>query len=57
MDKHGFHRHHQLPTDQDLKVMNSKVKDLGVFLHEHEWKVEQLDEASFPEPRQSERPV
>jgi ABC-type polysaccharide/polyol phosphate transport system ATPase subunit len=57
MDKHGFHRYHQLPTDQDLKVMNSKVKDLGVFLHEHEWKVEQLDEASSPEPRQSERPV
>jgi ABC-type polysaccharide/polyol phosphate transport system ATPase subunit len=57
MDKHGFHRYHQLPTDQDLKVMNSKVKDLGVFLHEHEWKFEQMDEASFPEPRQSERPV
>jgi energy-coupling factor transporter ATP-binding protein EcfA2 len=40
MDANGFHRYHQLPTAQNLTVQNRRTKDLGVFLHRHEWFVE-----------------
>jgi len=53
MDKHGFHRFHQLPTEQNLTVQNRSVKDLGLFLHAHEWRVESMDTAA----RQAEGPV
>lgn len=53
MDAHGFHRYHQMPTSKNLVVQNSKTRDLGLFLHEHEWRVESRDAA----PRRAERPV
>ena len=53
MDEHGFHRFHQLPTEQNLLVKNTEVLELGVFLHSHEWRVETEEKA----PRQAERPV
>jgi len=40
MDKHGFHRFHQLPSSENLVIEVAKEKDLGVMLHEHDWKVE-----------------
>ncbi|MCA8955365.1 MAG: ABC transporter ATP-binding protein [Planctomycetes bacterium] len=48
MDRHGFHRHHQLPTRENLVVQNAKMRDLGVFLHPHSWRVESLDEVERP---------
>ena len=53
MDRHGFHRYHQMPTSENLIVQDSKIRDLGVFLHEHEWRVESRDVAS----RRAERSV
>ena len=55
MDQHGFHRFHQVPTDQNLIVQNHKMKDLGWFLHAHEWNVESWD--SKQQPTESERSV
>ncbi|MEE2887093.1 MAG: ABC transporter ATP-binding protein [Planctomycetota bacterium] len=40
MDRHGFHRFHQLPTSENLIIEVAKEKDLGVLLHDHQWKVE-----------------
>ena len=53
MDKNGFHRFHQLPTTENLIVEVAKEKDLGVMLHDHDWKVEKLPVASS----NTERPV
>jgi hypothetical protein len=46
MDENGFHRFHQLPTSQNLVVQNSKRRDLGVMLHQHEWRIEAMERAS-----------
>jgi hypothetical protein len=53
MDKNGFHRFHQLPTTENLTIEVAKEKDLGVMLHDHDWKVEKLPVA----PGNTERPV
>ena len=59
MDKHGFHRYHQLPTTENLRVHNAKVRDLGLFRHAHEWRIEPaeptMDQAEAPS--ESERSV
>lgn len=40
MDRNGFHRYHQLPTSANLKVLNTKSRDLGLFRHTHDWQIE-----------------
>ncbi|GAB4144216.1 MAG: ABC transporter ATP-binding protein [Planctomycetota bacterium] len=41
LDEKGVHRWHELPARQKLIVQN-RTKDLGLFLQDHDWKVEPL---------------
>ena len=39
LDGNGVHRFHQRPAEQNLVIQN-RTKDLGIFLQEHEWRIE-----------------
>ncbi len=44
LDHRGVHRYHELPASENLVVKN-RTKDLGLFLQDHEWRVEPLETA------------
>lgn len=48
LDEHGVHEHHQRPASANLIIQN-RGKDVGIFLHEHEWRIEALDAEEGPE--------
>jgi hypothetical protein len=39
LDERGVHRFHERPVEQKLIVQN-RTRDLGLFLQDHEWRVE-----------------
>jgi lipopolysaccharide transport system ATP-binding protein len=41
LDERGVHRHHERPVEQKLVVQN-RTKDLGLFLQDHEWRIEPI---------------
>ncbi|MEI6129549.1 MAG: polysaccharide ABC transporter ATP-binding protein [Planctomycetota bacterium] len=41
LDERGLHRYHERPVEQKLVVQN-RTRDLGLFLQDHEWKIESL---------------
>ncbi|MCB9868569.1 MAG: ATP-binding cassette domain-containing protein [Planctomycetes bacterium] len=55
MDEHGFHRYHQIPTSENLHISVSEERELGLVLHEHEWRIEPIpargDDAVHDHPR------
>ena len=48
LDERGVHRYHERPTEQNLIVQN-RTKDLGYFLHDHEWEFEAKVESTTAE--------
>ncbi len=42
LDARGVHRFHEMPSSKNLIVENHTTKDIGVVLHDHAWKVEQM---------------
>jgi lipopolysaccharide transport system ATP-binding protein len=42
LDSRGVHIFHEVPTTENLIVQN-RTKELGLFLQEHEWRVEPLE--------------
>ncbi len=42
LDARGVHRFHEMPASKNLVVENHTSKDIGVVLHDHAWRVEQM---------------
>jgi lipopolysaccharide transport system ATP-binding protein len=47
LDKHGVHRFHERPAEQNLIVQN-RTKDLGLYLEEHHWTLEPIRKVAEP---------
>jgi ABC-type polysaccharide/polyol phosphate transport system ATPase subunit len=47
LDKHGVHRFHERPAEQNLIVQN-RTKDLGLYLEEHHWTIDPIRKAAEP---------
>ena len=50
LDQHGIHRFHERPAEENLVVQN-RTKDLGLFLQEHRWTVEEARAEQQAQPR------
>ncbi len=42
LDEAGVHKFHETPTRSNL-IIENRTKDLGLFLQDHDWRIESLD--------------